>query len=124
MQLTHRRVAPALIFLLASSSTACQAWHVEKKPVEAVVRQHPAGPVALTMHDKRWVVLESPRLERDSVVGIRTGGNTFGKGRTALPLNGIRSVETRRFSILRTLYLAAGAALIPSIYRLAVEDND
>ena len=124
MQLAHRRITSALIFTIAVSSTACQAWHVEKKPVEAVVRQNAAGPVALTMNDRRWVVLESPRVQRDSVVGIRTGGNTFGKGRIALPVNRIRSVETRRFSILRTLYLAAGAAFIPSIYRFAVEDND
>jgi len=123
MQLTRRRLTSAVVFIVAVSSTACQAWHVEKKPVEAVVRENTAGPVALTMNDMRWVVLERPRVQRDSVIGIRIGGNTFGKGRTALPVNGIRSVETRRFSILRTLYLGAAAAFIPSIYRLAVEDN-
>lgn len=119
-----RRIALGPLLAMSSLVSACQSWHVEKRPVEAVITSHSDGPVAVTMNDLRWVVLDDPRVVRDSIIGIRTAGNTFGKGRTALSLSGVRTVETRRFSFLRTFYLAAFAAALPSIYRFAVVDNE
>jgi hypothetical protein len=119
-----KSLLPAVVAGLLVSLNACQTWKVQHRPVEAVVQEQQGGKVALTMNDRRWVVLSNPRVERDSVVGIRTGGNTYGKGRTAVPVAGVRAVETRGFSILRTLYLGVAAAFVPSLYRLAVVDNE
>lgn len=118
------RVSAALVVALTAFTGACQAWHVEKRPPEAVVRHNSSGPVAVTMNDLRWVVLQSPRVQSDSIIGVRTGGNTFGEGRTALSLGGVRAMETRRFSFLRTFYLGVAAAFIPTVYRFAVVDNE
>ncbi len=114
------------ISLFASSSvlmTACQAWRVDDKPVATVVRQG-TSPIAVTMNDRRWIVLKDAQLKSDSVVGRRLRGNTKGKGRTALSLSGVRAVETRKFSFIRTIGLGVALAFVPSLYRLAVVEED
>ena len=105
------------------SSFACQAWKVEPRPVETVVRTQ-NGPVAVTMKDLRWVVLKDARVANDSIVGTRIAGNTYGNARTALAVRGVTVVEKRRFSLVRTVGLGVAAAFIPSLYRLAVVEND
>jgi len=113
------------VIALTLLSSACQAWKVENRPAEAVVRQNHSGNVAVTMNDLRWVVLKNPQLRSDSIVGTRIAGNTYGKERrTALSLRGVRSVETRRFSLVRTLGLGVVAYFVPTLYRLAVVEND
>ncbi len=76
------------------------------------------------MNDLRWVVLRNPRVDSDSIIGTRVAGNTYGKGRTALPLGGVRAVETRKFSLIRTLGLGVAAYFVPALYRLAIVEND
>ena len=119
--MTRSRITCALI-PLAFIASACQAWKVEKRPIETVV-QTQSGPIAVTMNDLRWVVLKDPVIANDSIVGTRIGGNTFGKGRTALSLRGVRAIEKRRFSFLRTLGLGVAAAFLPSLYKLAVVEE-
>jgi len=99
--------------------TACQGWRIEQRPVEAVVQDQQSGKVALTMNDLRWIVLSDPRVESDSIVGIRTSETTYGKSRTALPINGVRAVETRQFSLRKTVGLAVAFALLPLFYLAA-----
>ncbi len=115
-------------FTIATAITltfsSCQAWKVDTRPVDAVIRQNPNQKVALTMADRRWIVLRDIRLENDSVFGHRVTGNTKGVRRTALPLGGVRAVETRRFSFLRTVGLGIALAFVPSLYRLAVVEED
>ena len=104
---------------------ACQAWHVDNRPVEAVVHAQNGAPTAYTMNDLRWVVLKNATLANDSIVGTRIGGNTYAsRSRTALSVNGVRSVERRRISVLRTIGLGVFAAFIPTLYRLAVVEED
>lgn len=123
MSVTVARMRVCCVAVVASL-VGCQSWKVEKRPVEAVVASQPNGMVAFTMNDLRWVVLKNPRILNDSVIGTRVGGNTYGKGRTALSASGVKAVETRRFSFLRTAYLGIAAAFIPTLYRLAVVEND
>jgi len=124
MQTILKSSSRTALLAVVVATSACQAWKVENRPVEAVVADRGAGPVALTMNDRRWVVLRDPTIQRDSVIGTRIAGNTFGEGRTALSLHAVRGVETRRFSLIRTIGLAASTLLIPSLYRLAIVEND
>ncbi len=80
--------------------------------------------VAITMNDLRWVALSAPSIRGDSVVGTRIAGNTYGQRRTALALSGVRTVERRRFSLIRTIGLGVAAAFIPSLYRLAIVEEE
>ena len=113
----------AIVLAVTLSFSACQTWKVENRPVETAVRDH-RGPVAVTMKDLRWVVLKNPSLANDSIVGTRVAGNTYGKGRTSLSIHGVRAVERRRFSLVRTLGLGVAAYFVPTLYRLAVVEDD
>lgn len=99
---------------------ACQAWKVDNRPAPAVIERAADDRVAIRMNDSRWVVLDDASVRSDSIVGTRVTGNTFGIGRTALSLHGVRAVETRRFSITRTLGLGVVAYFVPTLYRLAI----
>ena len=103
---------------------ACTAWHVDNRPVETVVREQHGAPVAYTMNDLRWVVLKNSSIANDSIVGTRIAGNTYGRSRTALAVSGVRSVERRRLSVMRTIGLGIAAAFIPTLYRLAVVEEE
>ncbi len=103
--------------------TACQAWRVEERPIQTIVQQN-HSPIAVTMNDRRWIVLKDAQLQNDSLVGRRLRGNTKGRGRTALSLSGVRAVETRKFSFIRTIGLGIALAFVPSLYRLAVVEED
>ncbi|HVF41150.1 MAG TPA: hypothetical protein VM939_14705 [Gemmatimonadaceae bacterium] len=118
------RVTRTLAVLALMLLPACQAWKVDTRPVDVVVRDDPGGKVALTMQDRRWVVLKDTRLESDSIVGTRIAGNTKGTRRMSLPLAGVRTVERRRFSVLRTIGLGVALAFVPSLYRLATVEEE
>lgn len=113
----------SLAFGIVLSSTACQAWKVDNRPIEALV-QSGKSPVAVTMNDQRWVALRNPAIVNDSLVGTRIAGNTYGTRRMSLAVSGVRTVQTRRFSFLRTLGLGVAAAFIPSLYKLAIVEED
>jgi hypothetical protein len=117
--LARASVAFAIVF----SSTACQAWKVDNRPIEALV-QSGKSPVAVTMNDQRWVALRNPAILSDSLVGTRIAGNTYGTRRMSLAVSGVRTVQTRRFSLLRTLGLGVAAAFIPSLYKLAIVEEE
>jgi hypothetical protein len=107
-----KRVAIVAAGLLVS---ACQGWKIDQRPVPSVVQDEQGGKVAVTTNNLDWVVLHNPTLENDSIVGTRTSETIFGKRRTAVPLNGVRSIETRQFSLRRTIGLAVAIALSPVI---------
>ena len=117
---------PTRVFAFAALTlllSACQAWKVDHRPIETIVQADP-GQVAVTMNDLRWVVLRAPSIHGDSVVGTRIAGNTYGQRRTALALSGVRTVERRRFSLIRTIGLGVAVAFIPSLYRLAIVEEE
>lgn len=113
----------AFVAVAVVVSGGCQAWKVDSRPPEAVIGQARNERVAITMQDRRWVVLDNAAVREDSVVGMRVTGNTVGTGRTALAVSGIRAVEIRRFSFIRTVGLGVVALFVPSLYRLAVVEE-
>ena len=118
-----RKPTAAAFAAFAFSLSGCQAWKVDHRPIETIVQAEPTT-VAVTMNDLRWVVLRAPTIQGDSVLGTRNAGNTYGQRRTALALNGVRTVQTRKFSLIRTIGLGVFAAFIPSLYRLAIVEEE
>lgn len=123
MKSSLRFAGSIAIATLALSSVACQSWNVEPRPVETAMRDQ-NGPVAVTMKDHRWVVLKDARVTNDSIVGTRIAGNTYGNARTALAVTGVRVVEKRSFSPVKSIGIGVAAAFVPSLYRLAAVEND
>ena len=120
----HNKLIRVIAFAaIVPSLSACQAWKVDHRPIETIVQTQP-GTVAVTMKDLRWVVLKGPAIQGDSVVGTRVTGNTYGQRRTALAVSGVRTVQRRHFSLIRTIGLGVAAAFIPSLYRLAIVEED
>lgn len=122
-QQTGNVIKATAVFAVMLSLTACQAWKVDNRPIDALVESG-KSPVAVTMNDQRWVALRNPEIVNDSLVGTRIAGNTYGTRRMSLAVSGVRIVQTRRFSFLRTLGLGVAAAFIPSLYRLAIVEED
>jgi hypothetical protein len=111
-----RFAAGAVVILFAG---ACQAWKFDQRPVPEVVQDHRNGKVALTTNNTNWIVMSTPSIEGDSIVGTRTGGAVWENSRAAIPVNAVRSVKTRQFSLRHTLGLAVVIALLPLAYILA-----
>lgn len=118
-----RSLAGMVAVAVILSAGACQAWKVDNRPAPTIIERPGSSRVAITMNDGRWVVLDNANVSSDSIVGMRVTGNTFGIGRTALSLDGVRAVETRRFSIIRTLGLGVAALFIPTLYRFAIVED-
>ena len=123
MHTTRTTARASLALVIVLSSAACQSWKVENRPIETVVETG-KNPVAVTMNDQRWVALRNPAIHNDSLTGTRIAGNTYGTRRMSLAVSGVRTVQTRRFSLIRTLGLGVAAAFIPSLYRLAIVEED
>ena len=99
--------------------SACQGWKTDNRPVPSVVQNQQDGKVAVRLNNLDWVILHNPTIENDSIFGMRTQETTFGASRTALPLERVRSIETRQFSLRRTVGLAVAVALLPLFYLAA-----
>jgi hypothetical protein len=123
IQRTEVLAKAAIALAVVISSSSCQAWKVDNRPIEALVESG-KSPVAVTMNDQRWVALRNPSIRDDSLVGTRIAGNTYGTRRMSLAVSGVRTVQTRRFSLIRTLGLGVAAAFIPSLYKLAIVEED
>jgi hypothetical protein len=118
--LTRLLTPLAAIAVVAS----CTTWRVDQRPIHEVITRNANEAVAVSMRDLRWVVLRNPRIQNDSIVGSRVTGNSYGKGRTALALRGVTAVQTRRFSLIRTLALGAAAYFLPTLWHFATVDED
>ena len=121
MRSASRVQAVAIIFGIGLLS-GCQGWRIDERPVPSVVQNQGDGKVAVTMNNLDWVVLHNPAIESDSIVGTRTSETIFGRNRIALPLNRVRSIETRQFSLRRTVGLAVAIALSPAIVYASLVD--
>ena len=115
-------VQTVAVVLAIGMLSGCQGWRIDERPVPSVVQNSEGGKVAVTMNNLDWVVLHNPAIENDSIVGTRTRETIFGRDRTALPLNRVRSIETRQFSLRRTIGLAVAIALSPAIVYVSLVD--
>jgi hypothetical protein len=109
---SHRLRPSALALLLAFSLGACQSW--SRLPVSSPRPDRPVvirGPVRVTHTGGPPVVLVGVRIGRDSL-----SGNEHAKpyGRVAIPVSGVRKVETREvhpLSIMAVVMLSVGTLI-------------
>jgi hypothetical protein len=120
-----RRASGKRFILVLIVFSNCRTWSRIGTPQEAVIRSQ-AQPIRVTKSDLSVVVLQSPMIVSDSLIGTLVDDS---HARVAIAMADVRSVETRQVSALHTLgagYLAvlAGlflALLVISIQLLAVE---
>jgi len=99
----RRRRVTALRFLplalLALAAGACTSWHHPASPApEVVARQHGRGSVRVLRRDGSVLVLRTPSVVGDSIIGV--GGSP--PRRTSVALADVERVETRGFSPAKT----------------------
>lgn len=90
------------LLLIALGASACSGWQVQPvAPADVLQAPKPPSAVRLRLHDDSRLVLEAPRLEHDTVWGMRAGA------RAPVPLGDISELSVRRFSPGKTLGLVA-----------------
>ena len=123
--LMHRGMLGSL--LVTSMLTACTSWRVEQvSPEQLFARQRPKA-VRVERADRSRVVLNTPYLVADSLVGTSWGGPTpetmtldevgrdsGAKGqRTGVPLTDISQLAVPRTDALKTSGLILGSIAVP-----------
>ena len=92
---------------------ACHTWRPARGGAGPAAAVAAAGgrPLRVTVAGGGRAVLRGARVEGDSVVAARAGRGLRRRGgaRWAAPVDSVRRVERRRFSVVRTAALAAGA---------------
>lgn len=100
----RRIVAWALLFTYLP---ACTSWRVVRPtPSEYLQTQRP-GEIRVTLADNSQVKLRAPVLFRDTLVGTVGGGLVQGDTahQASVPLGDVRTLEVRKFSIVKALGL-------------------
>lgn len=96
------------VLLMSAWLGGCTTWRAQNvAPQQYITEQRPAR-VQLMLSDSNVVLLEGPRILRDSVIGDQNIGNT--NRRVAVPLGDVIAVRTGRVSIGKTLLAGAGIA--------------
>jgi len=120
---TRRVIALVASIALATLSTSCSSWHTQTRPVREVIQptdrwQTPPSKVRVRGAAEKPVVLHNPSIGEDSLCGIvkteswiprqvgpygsRRDVVIFEERRTTMPLESVRSVEVRSFSLKKT----------------------
>lgn len=110
MRLFQSRRSGISSFLGALYLTACTSWHVgTPTPAQFIEREHPAQ-VRVTRADGSTVLLDSPVVRGDSLVGQLAGTPTVADSArgAGLPLGDVASVAIREPSAGKTILLTAG----------------
>ena len=93
------------IALLAFAAGGCTTWHRQVSPApEVVARQHGRGSVRVLRRDGSVLVLQTPEVVGDSIVGV--GGTP--PRRTGVALADVERIDRRGFSPAKTGGLVAG----------------
>lgn len=101
----HRRCAATLL-LLTLTGSGCQTWRVEPVRPESLLAIRRPTLVRVTRSDGSRVVLEDPALRPDTLRGIASSQDADLE--VDIPLADVRQLETRHFSVGRTVGLGVG----------------
>jgi hypothetical protein len=100
----HRLIA--CVLLATTTLTACTSWHVQTVSPEQVVNtEHPKA-VRVQRMDGSRVVLKSPRISSDSLLGTAIGQPT------GMPLSDVYQLAVKRGSTGKTIALVVGVAAV------------
>lgn len=94
---------------VATFLMGCTGWHAERMSPQEVITTKQPYKVRLTLADGARVVLAEPGIAADSVVGV------WNRRATAYPVGSVARVETRRFSVGRTIALGLPAAVVTGL---------
>lgn len=127
----------ALALILVELNTACMGWHTTGPSPEAVLREKPRKSVRLTLEDGTMLVMTTPTLQGDSLVGrvarlssgpakpessIAPQSGAFGHGdgkpdsvtvgTTGVLTTRVRRIEVRRVQPVQTMLALVGGTLL------------
>lgn len=109
----YRFLAASILML---STAACHSWRPQSTPAPQVVEQmNGRGTVRILRRDGSVMVLASPQVAGDSIVG--TTGNP--PQRAAVAVADVQRIDTRRVSATRTGGLAVGTIVLVSAVAIA-----
>ena len=100
----HGSVHSAMLrtLLVVTTLTACTSWRVQPVSPEQLLNDERPKAVRVQRADRSRVVLNSPQLVSDSLLGTTHGQ------RTAVPLADITQIAVRRGNALKTTGLILG----------------
>jgi len=98
------------------SLSACTSWHAQTGPALQVVARHERGPVRVVRNDGSVLVLRTPSVVGDSLVGV--GGSP--PRRTSVALADVKRVDARELDPLKTGGATVGALLAAGVVGLIV----
>ena len=108
--------AVGMILLVTTSLTACTSWQVQTvAPEQVVTDQHPSA-VRVQLLDGSRVVLDSPRIEGDSLLGATAGRET------GVPLAAVHNLAVKRGSAAKSIGLVffVGVVVFAGYYIFAL----
>jgi hypothetical protein len=92
--------------------SGCSTYRVQQQPVADVVAEEP-GTIRITRISGSNLVIASPRIEADSIVGTRTQADY--RGRVSIALHDVGQIE-----VLKTNWAATIAIIVVPIAGLFV----
>ena len=95
--------------LVATTLTACTSWWVQPVTPEQLLNDERPKAVRVQRADRSRVVLNSPQLVPDSLLGTTRGQ------RTGVPLADIMQIAVRRGNALKTTGLILGILATPVV---------
>jgi hypothetical protein len=97
----------ATLVLVAGSATGCAGWQVQEAAPASVVADRLPPQVRLMLTNGARVVIESPTVRNDSVIGFTRMPGAPPAVR-AIAATDIARIETMETDVLRTAAVAAG----------------
>jgi hypothetical protein len=109
----YRSLAASVLLL---STAACHSWRAQTTPAPRVVEQmNGRGTVRIVRRDQSVMVLSSPQVVGDSIVG--TTGDP--PRRATVAVADVQRIDTRRVSATKTGGLAIGTIVLVSVVAVA-----
>jgi hypothetical protein len=97
---------PLWTILAATMLAACTGCKVQSASPEQLIASQQPSAVRVQRQDGSRVVMKSPRIVSDSLLGLSE------EMPTSIPLGVISKVEVRRLNVLSTLELVAGVVAL------------
>jgi hypothetical protein len=137
----------ALALILVELNTACMGWHTTGPSPEAVLREKPRKSVRLTLEDGTTLVMTTPTVQGDSLVG-RVARSSSGPAKatsssapqsgafshstgipdsvtveaTGVPTTRVKRIEVRRLQPVQTMLALVGGTLLIAAVACSASD--
>jgi hypothetical protein len=96
------------VFFVAVLTTGCMTWRAQPVTPEVAMAQRKSGDIRLELKDGRHIVLESPQVDGQDIIGVGKPGGE----RVRLPLSDIQTIWMRELDKKRTAILGGALATV------------